>query len=1073
MRIYIKKVFIFLIIFLNFITTAFANDYSTHWAGRIIQKWIDGGKVDGVGTLENFEPDRAITRAEFVKIIINNLGISQEDEAEIKFDDVKKDAWYYPYVACAVQNEIVNGISETLFDPEASLSRQDAAVILGRAYKIENTSSFRMFKYRDGLDISDYALGYMGYMCEHNIMKGYTDNTIRPLAHITRAEALVLADRMQNKNTEENEKIQFTKGYPRLKDSGLSQGFNILIKTNKPCTIYYAIVDASKNTAVPSNINSFLINIGEADMDTSVYIAADTKKTYNIFFKAVDWYGNESAIKSIYGARTLFYDKGDGTEKNPYIITTEEQLNAMRFFLDKHFKLQNDIVLSSNWTPIGSADSQNEMFRGSLDGGGYKISNLSVAVKGDHAGLFGYIYAGTVKNLYVSADRVTGRNCVGIIAGESNGGKIENCFTDGLVNASENNAGAIVGLNNGSVERCQSAALTVQASAYSGGIAGINSGKIEECMSCSYSVLSNMYSSAIAGANVGGTIKNCLAANMNVTDYMTSNNGRITTNKSGGITKNNYAYNKMNSTSGDSLPDADSQNGLDVEWEKFKDKDFYTGILHWDFSSHWVLADEEDSFLLPSLKNLSKPLIREGVTIYAPKRISSVKELQAIEAAPENHYILTCDIELPSGGENGNWKMICADKSLLDTPENGFSGSLDGNGHTISNLDIEYDADKKMYGMFGVIAGGTVKNLTIKDASISGSETTGIIAAINYGTVSGCSVSGFIRTDQTDVAPMTGAVVGLNYGTIQNTDSTYIISANGNSTTTGGICADNEGVIINCSAKGEITIKGRNGGSSSSCGGIAGFNGEGYIYSVYAKSTISVKTHTAYSGGIVGMLNGGEIYQACSSGNIKIASETLAESVSYAGGIAGLSGYGAILHCFSFMSVDAAANKAYAGGISGYNLSGHIQNTYAANSIRQKGVEEGFIGGIAAVNEEGFISENVAINTNLSTNGLGGRICAKTAGGAVSNNYALDTITINNKIPADSDINGIGVPFSEIKNSDFYFKPVSEGGKLGWSSVRYDGENGAWKWGVNVNPYYCLPLLNNVKGQDTFNMPIY
>ena len=68
---------------------------------------------------------------------------------------------------------------------------------------------------------------------------------------------------------------------------------------------------------------------------------------------------------------------GDGTNENPYVIKTADQLNEVRNHLDKCFILADSIDLSDyklgeGWHPIGT---ETEPFTGSLDGNDYSITN--------------------------------------------------------------------------------------------------------------------------------------------------------------------------------------------------------------------------------------------------------------------------------------------------------------------------------------------------------------------------------------------------------------------------------------------------------------------------------------------------------------------------------------------------------------------------------------------------------------------------------------------------------------------------------------------------------------------------
>lgn len=1038
--------------------TAYA-DYAGHWAENILDKWITADMLKG-GDNNEILPDRNITRAEFVTLLMraSDYPISVHP---CKFLDTSISAWYYSEVSSAAAFGIVNGSSENEFMPESSITREDAVVMLARAYKIKGNAVFNITDYHDGMDISDYALEYMSFMCENELLNGYSDKTIRPKQGITRAEAVVLISRVKDyiSDPTRNIEMKFVSGYPKLRASGLSEGYNITIKTTKPCKVYYTTIDPTKTASVTdkSRVDKFLIDVAEANKEISAYIPKSDDTPCSIFFKAVDVQGNESRIASINNAKKMYYSEGNGTRNNPYIISTEQQLDAVRYFPDKHFRLKNDIILSAEWIPIGSGDEQVNMFSGSFDGAGYKISNLTVN-GGDYSGLFGYINCGEVKNLYVSADKVIGKNSVGIIAGGNNGGKIENCMTDGLVRAKDNYGGGIVGWNNGIVNRCQSTALAVEAQSYAGGITGWNSGTVSECMSCNYSVVANMYASGIGGVNIDGTVKNCVAANMNVVDYMTDNNGKITTNRSDGIVSNNYSYNRMYAASISSVSGKDSLNGLDVSFDKLIDEDFYKENLGWDFDKHWVSPDEDDNFRMPSLRFKAKPEIEDGITIYSPTKIGTPEELELLHQQPQNHYILTNDIYLPpTDDDTSNWKPVCGDEEFAEAPENGFSGSLDGRGFSIYNMTIDYDENRKFYGMFGVIAGGTVSNLNLKNVKISSSESCGAVAAVNYGMIQNCSVSGVITADQTKSIAMTGGIAGDNYSTIKGCEADMQITARGNSSTTGGICANNEGNIINCLSKGSITGFGKSVASNSALGGICGFSTNGKIYESCSQTVMTANSHISYVGGICGMINGGEIYKTTNTAPLSAQAKKSINSTVYIGGIAGLSSDAIIMNSFSTKELVSDGVNVYTGGISGYNMQGHIQSCYSVSPIMQYS-EKAYAGGIAGFNENGNITDNVSVNTSIRDCGAVGRITAHSIGGYIFNNYASDELVCGKRIFKNDELNGTAVSMRVLKDRDFYFKPLSEGGKLGWVT------GSVWNRSAGVNPYYVFPILSGVRG---------
>ena len=107
---------------------------------------------------------------------------------------------------------------------------------------------------------------------------------------------------------------------------------------------------------------------------------------------------------------------GNGTESDPYVITTAQQLADFAWFVNnnnssyysKYYKLGNDIDLSGGtWEPIGYYDgsnaSQKASFTGTFDGNDKTVSGLnSVSTTHQSAALFGFLENGTIKNLTVS-----------------------------------------------------------------------------------------------------------------------------------------------------------------------------------------------------------------------------------------------------------------------------------------------------------------------------------------------------------------------------------------------------------------------------------------------------------------------------------------------------------------------------------------------------------------------------------------------------------------------------------------------------------------------------------------------
>ncbi|HWR56177.1 MAG TPA: S-layer homology domain-containing protein [Negativicutes bacterium] len=95
-----------------------------------IEALASRGIIDGK-TETGFEPDASMTRAEFAAVVVRALGLVPE--AGGGFADVPPDAWYAAYVGTANTYGIVHGKTASAFDPEGTITRQEAAVMVARA----------------------------------------------------------------------------------------------------------------------------------------------------------------------------------------------------------------------------------------------------------------------------------------------------------------------------------------------------------------------------------------------------------------------------------------------------------------------------------------------------------------------------------------------------------------------------------------------------------------------------------------------------------------------------------------------------------------------------------------------------------------------------------------------------------------------------------------------------------------------------------------------------------------------------------------------------------------------------
>lgn len=170
----------------------FADLDGFDWAKDAVYALKARGIVNGVSQ-KSFEPQRSITREEFVKMLVVSLNLNTN--ANAAFDDVKADMWYTPYIGAAIKNNLTNGISDTLFGIGTQISRQDCAVFIYRALKDKLNIGESQLLFDDSSDIADYAKDAVQCLTNNGIIMG-DNNKFMPNGNASRAEVCVMLYRL-------------------------------------------------------------------------------------------------------------------------------------------------------------------------------------------------------------------------------------------------------------------------------------------------------------------------------------------------------------------------------------------------------------------------------------------------------------------------------------------------------------------------------------------------------------------------------------------------------------------------------------------------------------------------------------------------------------------------------------------------------------------------------------------------------------------------------------------------------------------------------------------------------------
>lgn len=108
-------------------------DIAAHENKSAIEALASRGIINGMGD-GMFAPDKTMTRAEFAAIIVRGLGLTPRTDSA--FTDVSPAAWHAGYIGTANAYGIVNGVGNSKYDPEGTITRQEAAAMAARAAKL-------------------------------------------------------------------------------------------------------------------------------------------------------------------------------------------------------------------------------------------------------------------------------------------------------------------------------------------------------------------------------------------------------------------------------------------------------------------------------------------------------------------------------------------------------------------------------------------------------------------------------------------------------------------------------------------------------------------------------------------------------------------------------------------------------------------------------------------------------------------------------------------------------------------------------------------------------------------------
>lgn len=306
---------------------------------------------------------------------------------------------------------------------------------------------------------------------------------------------------------------------------------------------------------------------------------------------------------------------GSGTEQDPFIVTTAEELNQVRDNLNAFYKLGNDIDLSNypNWEPIGDYSS-GPSFRGSFDGDNHTISGLTIDSQTYGLGLFGSVETNaTIKNVHLKNASVKGQFLIGSLVGYNKGTISNSSSENGTIQGTSHQIGGLIGSNSGPVSDSH-ASGNVTGGSTAGGLIGISDKTISRSYSTGTVTGTDQVGGLVGTSSHGGIITDSYSqANVKGTTYVGGlngiNNGSIKTSYgSGKVEGNSYVGGLVGFSNGGYVTSGyyDQQtsgqsnygNGTPMSTVDMKKKTTFTSA-YWDFSNIWTISDGQYPTLHP------------------------------------------------------------------------------------------------------------------------------------------------------------------------------------------------------------------------------------------------------------------------------------------------------------------------------------------------------------------------------------------------------------------------------------------------------------------------------------------
>lgn len=163
---------------------------SGSWYESAVQYCLNNNYMNGESETK-FNPNGTVSRAQMVQVLYNLEGQPGYTSGHTPFEDITPGSWYYNAVRWSEENGIASGTSATTFKPNAPVTREQVATFFANYAKFKNNYSGAqsdLSKYSDQNKISAWAKENISWAVNYGLMSGTSETTLDPQGTCIRAQ---------------------------------------------------------------------------------------------------------------------------------------------------------------------------------------------------------------------------------------------------------------------------------------------------------------------------------------------------------------------------------------------------------------------------------------------------------------------------------------------------------------------------------------------------------------------------------------------------------------------------------------------------------------------------------------------------------------------------------------------------------------------------------------------------------------------------------------------------------------------------------------------------------------------